>query len=160
MYGERLRGTSELGFHIRLSKKVSKKHDFPKAHLYHKYPSPDPHPALPSFAWPCPVPRQPGAGIQGIPLSQAHVPIRHQSARPPAGVSDSFYIPCSNLRLSQRIFNSPGRHHKRIFRVSQFFRTKTAVFIKKAICTSSAATRRSPWIPTFWGPLQLSLIHI
>ena len=41
----------------------------------------------------------------------------------------------------QRIFNPPGRHQNRIFRLLQPFRAKTLIFIKKAtfICTAVLA---------------------
>ena len=120
----------------------------------------DPCPVLPGFAQLCLVPRRPGAGIQGIPL---HVPMS-QSATRPLGCQLAYQGRAQTLAGSHRIacklhaitedYHPPGRHQNCIFRVLQPFRAKTSIFIKKATFTSSAATSRSPWIPTFWGLLK------
>ena len=82
------------------------------------------HTALPGFARFCPD--LPGlalhfGGIQGIPPSRAHIPIRHQAARPPAGVSKG----SSPSRFSQHCVQIACNH--RGFTIFQGG-TKTAIF--------------------------------
>ena len=92
--------------------------------------------------------------------SRAPVSIRHQAARPPAGVSNPFQTLAGSHNIACKLhaitedYHPPGRHQNCIFRFSQPFHTKTSIFIKKATFTSPAATSRSPWIPTFWGLLK------
>ena len=75
------RDTVELVFHIHLSQKVLIFDEFPAAHLYSEYHDLAPHPVLPGTA-------STGSWDPRYTPSRAHVSIRHQAARPPAGVSN------------------------------------------------------------------------
>ena len=75
------RGPPELVFRISLTEQVLKKAAFCASYPLYSYLDLPTSPVLPSFA-------RPWGGIKAILPSRAHVSIRHQAARPPAGVSN------------------------------------------------------------------------
>ena len=92
--------------------------------------------------------------------SRAHVSIRHQAARPPAGVSNPFHTLAGSHNIACKLhaitedYHPPGRHQNCIFRVLQPFRAKTPIFIKKSYFYQASSQRPQSLDPYFLGSLK------
>ena len=92
--------------------------------------------------------------------SRAHVSIRHQAARPPAGVSNydsnlSRFSPhCMQIACNYRGLSSSREAPKPHFPTFATLPSENLDFHEKSYFYQRRSTRPPQWIPPPWGPLE------
>ena len=103
------------------------------------------------------LPAVPRGGIKAILLSRAHISIRHQAARPPAGVSNklqtlagSHNIACK-LHAITKDFQSSREAPKPHFPSFATLPSENLDFHQKRYFYLHGGGQQPPWIPPTWG---------
>ena len=97
--------------------------------------------------------------------SRAHVSIRHQAARPPAGVSNydsnlSRFSPhCMQIACNYRGLSSSREAPKPHFPSFATLPSENLDFHEKSYFYPARSSSPSPWIPPRWGPLETMKIQ-
>ena len=90
--------------------------------------------------------------------SRAHVSIRHQAARPPAGVSNygsnlgRFSPHCMQIACNSKGLSSSREAPKPHFPSFATLPSENLDFHEKSYFYQRRSGSRSPWIPILWGP--------